>query len=500
MRAGGLPLLPLLAACAMSQPLPVSVRHPPGIDVSAPRFVAGNDTWQFEMLLVATDDVLLVPLFTDPLDRPGPLPAGCEGLVSLCCLRVLSTHLRNARFATYVNALGVGPVGACVWPTDRSSREVLAGRPSEAALQRGVFGPTPIPGWCVDAHRCVNEASPELLRYPWFSKAVGESTTADGRTVVDREIEVVIAIVTATTTPLVQITLSRYTLLFHDVLTPAVGDPNVRHHVFSHVCREAAKPERSLWRADVLTRGEPCLWFCEPGFVLHPATTDAGLRAGLRPYGCVRQPARATVLSFDALVALSPAPDAEIGLYHAEALTALQAALEDVLHLRPGMSVFHLQRVLPDGGLQISAAVFLPECPRNQSALEEEASGVLRDASTVALFSELLREAFTEPVSASNDTGSASNATGQESNVTGQQTNETGAGVESFRVSGVETVSPCPTRVPLLLIVTAVVWAALLCVFCFYGAYSAVRRLRERRARILRRLGAVAQPAFRVRP
>jgi hypothetical protein len=478
------PLCFLAPRPVCGQLLPFSVRDSPGIDVSPPRLVAENLTWQFDVLLFATATAHLVPLFVDRLAPPGPPLEPCEGVVPVCCLETLAANFVNARFALYVGGLGVhgDETGACPLAAGLSARSVLAGWPAVDELQTGAFA-TPAPrAWCVEAHRCTFEIAAALLRDARFTEDLGVSSELNGVTVTDRRLEVVVAIVSPTTTPLTQLTLSRHMLLFHDPDTPPPPDPNFRHHAFSHVCRDVEKPEFALWRADVFSREELCLWFCEPGFVLYPATTDAGLLAARRPYSCEPEAARRTVLSVGVAVRLWAAPEVPDDEYHAETITALQAALEAVFALPVGASILHVQDATENGTLIVSMALFFDECPRNHSAFEERVAMTLVDAATVARATDELRDSL-----------------GWAAVNTSEVVNASGPGVDSFWVFEMETVVRCPSRVPLLLLVTAAAWAGLLCVFGLYGARAAVRRVRERRARILRSLGPVAQPAFRAR-
>ena len=460
---------------------PVSVRPLSGIDVSAPRFIEWNATWQFDVALFATEGTLLVPLFHNRSAPPGPPLDACEGFVPLCCLWTLADNFLNSQFAMYLHYLG-----ACEMHAGQLSVDVLTDEPSTNALTLGAFAVPPPTVWRVNNHRCVVQVTETELREPWFTENLGIVSDINGRVVIDRDLDLTIAIIIPMLTPHVKITLSHHRLLFHDSDTPAPEVSNTRHHAFSHSCREAPKPEFALWRADALARDEECIWFCEPGYVMYPATTDAGLRAARYAYECLREPVRAAAYSFRVLI---PAPPGGVGItaeqleaYQAEAITALQGALETALGLPPGSSLLHLQDGGPDGTLDVSIAVFIRHCSRNLSAQVLRISDALEDDETASLFAGNILTAL--------NTTTAPNTT-------------TMTPLFEFDVAGVEQLRPCllnSSGIPLLALILGIVWGVLLCLCAVYGLFASVRRLRERRARLLRRLAPVAQPAFDPRP
>lgn len=479
----------LLRRAARAQPpLPVSVRQLPGIDVGAPRFLEENATWRFELALAATEGTLLVPLFRNRSAPPAPPLDACEGFVSLCCLWDLSAAFLNAQFAMYLHYLG-----ACGLHAGQPSVDVLTDEPSSNALTAGAFAAPPPAVWCVAEHRCVLEVAALALREPWLTEDLGTVSSLNGRTVVDRRLDLTIAIVTPMLTPLVKITLSHHHLIFHDSNVAAPEDSNTRHHAFSHSCLEERKPEFALWRADVLALAGECLWFCEPGFVLHPATTDAGLRAARYAYACLPEPARAAVYGFRVLVSGGAnITTGQLEAYQAEALTALQAALEAVLALPPGSSLLHLQAGGPDGALTVSVAVFLRDCTRNLSAQVLRIADALDGPETAVL--------FTANVLAALNTTPAADATPAALNTTPAANATPPVTVGVAEIAELRPCPPSPADIPLLAAVLAAAWGALLCLCAAYGLLASVRRLRERRARLLRRLAPVAQPAFDPRP
>jgi hypothetical protein len=97
-----------------------------------------------------------------------------------------------------------------------------------------------------------------------------------------------------------------------------------------------------------------------------------------------------------------------------------------------------VQDAAENGTLIVSMALYFDDCPRNHSAFEERVAMTLVDAATVARATDELRDSLG---------WAAVNAS--------EAANASGPGVDSFWVFEMETVVRCPSRVPLLLLVTA---------------------------------------------
>lgn len=459
-------ILLLMVVAPVSARLPFTTYQSAGVDVSPPRFLEANFTWQFNVTITQGEGGMLIPLFTNRSSPPAL--AGCSGLVSLCCLWDLADNFINDQLAAYLDF-----VGACSLHAGERSDRVLDDRPGASALLAYAFPREPPRAWCLAEHRCVFEVPAEDLGAPWLTEELGSSLVTAAGPVTDRRLILSFALVRPTSTPLVQISMTEHTLIFHDASESLRLPSNMRHHSFNHVCLGREKPRFSLWRADTISSNGTCLWFCEPGYLLYPATTDYGLLAPRREYGCLPQPPSATIFVFSLQVDLPPAPGVDDRLYQAEALTALQAGVEEGLGVTRGNSIFYLQLTLAGGGLLVSAAIFSLQCSGNISRQLRATGAAIANGSVAGLLAENLNASFAG-------------------------LDAEGVGLRVLDREGFRQCPPPHESFPYLWVFLFVVWGCMLLFVCGWGISSAIRGIPSRRRHILQRLSPVTRSPFRV--
>lgn len=416
-------------------------------------------------------DAGLVPLapcanaaLRDETPPPAAVAAGfdiarCTGHVPLCCLYDAAGYYINHELRSFL--LFQGP---CALWASTSSREFLADAPPAQALQLYSFPPGEgLPRvWCADAHRCTYEIPHALLLGPSLTTVL--RTTGAG---VDREMRLRLLTVRTTPGPEVELVLSEHALVFR--LTHTTAPAEARHHVFSHRCLAETKPAFALWRADILAANTSCLWFCRPGFLVYPSSTDQHrlTSTATLTHACEAVPARVTVLEMRLHVPLDGAPPGD-------ALAAVQRALEEALGLPRARSLLHVRRHAPDG-LTLAAALLLDCGP---GAVRPAADAAIAEAQLAAAVRTLQANATTTLLTAHVNVSAG-----------------------PLRVSAASAHRHCPVRdeeVPTAYQGMLALWLGLIPLLAAGGLYLAVARVRQRRQRVLQRAHPLLQPGFHV--
>ena len=284
-----------------------------GADVSAPRFVESNTTWQFDVSVSAAAGDLVFPLLPVP-------PAACAGgLVPLCCLYGLADG--NRELGAYLHYLG-----PCEAHAGASSAAVLEDAPRPDALMKGMGQ---LRSWCPTPLACVFE----LDDTQFFNVTVAYTDDT-------RELALAVAFVRSLEgSPLVQLALARHTMRF-DVRS------NSMQFAFRDACEGMSKAPDALWRA-----GDACLWFCGPGFLLQPSAPSYFAMPPGAPNTCAAVPRPALLLEFELTVTTGWTP------------AALQLAAAAATGLLEQDTAYYQ---LPAG---FSAVLFSRDCAANASAL-----------------------------------------------------------------------------------------------------------------------------------
>ena len=325
-----------------------------GTHVSAPVFVNSNLTWKFDMVLLADQDSVIMPLFSN-LTRQRLLDehqqnfdrSACTGYVSVCCLHELAGYYMNEELQALVTLLG-----PCEnLPHLQSSEALLADMPPTKSFVNYAFPRAPgYPRvWGADAYTYALEILFENLPAAWLTTYLGHSQSAAPADVVDRSMHVVFAYVRPTPVNRLHIVLSDHVLLFHEATRHIDDNSEVVHGSFFHACTHIPKPEHSLWRADVLPLNMSCLWFCLPGYHLYPSATDyyhtSMVPQTLENSACSLVPTIGAMVVLDLQVNFTHDPHnpGHKDEYTAFTMIALQETLADATGVRRHASTFYLQ-------------------------------------------------------------------------------------------------------------------------------------------------------------
>ena len=418
-------------------------------------------------------DSALLPLFPCQEAPPAPNPppmfdrAACTGYVSPCCLTELPTFFVNDEVASFV-----GHLGSC----HPESGFVLQDPPPVTSFMRYTFPDEydEFPRvWCVSPTTCVYEILAENLGASWLTTESRSADTSLPGLVVNRRLLITTLFAHMTPLHMLEMTLTTHTLVFHDSSSSLRVASNMRHHAFNHFCLGREKPPHSLWRTDIIAANASCTWFCQPGYMLYPSSNDyyfitTAANASLW-HLCVPQPSPATILQFILAVHLPPlaanASRAENALheYLGRAVTQLQAAAALATGQKPRRTTLYLQRYgTPADVMQISMAIFSPDCSQNASRQLERAAAQLQNGSTAELLAALLNVSDT-----------------------------------AVTVLDSEATRDCrdaSDSMPLLYIILGAVWGVIILILCGVGCGAAAKKAHSgRRKRLYQRVSPLLQ-------
>ena len=293
-----------------------------GAYVSAPRFDSLNLTWQFSVHMFAVPGTIIFPLFVNR--SGGDVDTQCVGLVSVCCL----WRLRDAYINTELEALlsHLDPSGSCGVALEvPASRDVLEELPELKSTALHAWPSySGIRSWGVaesetgggaQASEVTFEIFAEVLRLPWLTRTLdpAEIITVGEDDVTDRELVITFAYVQLLSVPFIQVVESRQAVVFHDATQDFERNTNTEHRSFLVLCDDRPKPADALWRADVADANGTCAWFCRPGFVRYPSSTDWWYETvGLGNGSCLAEPRWTAVLELGLYVLVQDASEATI--------------------------------------------------------------------------------------------------------------------------------------------------------------------------------------------
>jgi hypothetical protein len=298
-----------------------------GSEIEAPILVSANQTWQIGMHFHVEEGAMLVPLFRNRTTvQPGYTP--CSGYVTLSCLYQLNSVYLNDEFDAFLHYLA-------------SDINALQDLPVPTSFVQHAFPSyfTKFPrAWCVTDTSCVLEISSVQLQEEWFTREMGVSSELYN--VIDREMEVTVALIKFLPSSLIQVILVPHVIVFHDPISSDKLPSNVRHHAFHIQCSSQPKPSNALWRADV---EENCLWFCMPGTIMYPSATDyfhMSIEVA-HNHSCTPEPSNVIVIQFQ--ISFDIPSVAQVDYAHANALLALQRDITNSTNVIPQESLFYLQ-------------------------------------------------------------------------------------------------------------------------------------------------------------
>lgn len=349
-----------------------------GSEIEAPILVSANQTWQIAIHLHVEQGAMLVPLFHNRTTvQPGYTP--CSGYVTLSCLFQLNNAYLNDELDAFLHYLA-------------SDINALNDLPASTSFVQHAFPTylTKFPrAWCLTATSCILEISDVQLKEQWLTREIGVSSELYN--VVDREMEVTVALIKFLPSSVIQVTLVRHVIVFHDPISSAKLPSNVRHHAFHIRCSAQTKPTNALWRADI---EEDCLWFCMPGTIMYPSATDYfHMRIeATHNHTCTPEPSNVIVIQFE--ISFDIPSMAQVEYAHANALLALQRDITETTSVVPQESLFYLQSyssvtLQPQFNvfavydrLYVSVALFLRICDKlhNFSGTEQFLTESIQDA------------------------------------------------------------------------------------------------------------------------
>lgn len=370
-----------------------------GVHVDAPVYIANNATWQIRVHMLASQDGSIIPLFVNREEEDIDARYDtfntdiCTGFVQVCCLREVANHYINQELSAYTKKLGLDSFDDSTCPetdSDQTQTDTLAVNvslslpPSSATILQNmpsstIFALYTFPksesnprSWGVPSvgdTTFVYEVPSNVLREPWLTQTVPIQDPAlikiareiqlseeyQGEELKDRHMKLYFAYVKGTETQQVQITLQQHLIIFHDLSTVTNVNRELQHESFNLYCSDQSKPDHSLWRTDLLSAIEKCLWFCMPGYYVYPSVTDAyyANENNMISQNCTAYIKYGLTILLDLQVTIVHNPYSNTpmilqnstGEYSTQLIMFLQQILTTQTGFIPSSSVFYLQKI-----------------------------------------------------------------------------------------------------------------------------------------------------------